>query len=52
MHDEIRDYMGLEEKDDITIFEIMQTFNEMARNGVRIEYNKKTGHYQEKEVWK
>jgi hypothetical protein len=24
----------------------------MARDGVRIEYDKKTKHYKEKEVWK
>jgi hypothetical protein len=52
MQEEIRKYMGLEENDDITIFEIMQTFNEMARDGVRIEYDNKTKHYKEKEVWK
>ena len=44
--------MGLNEDDDITIYEIMQTYNEMARDGVRIEYDKKTKHYKEKEIWK
>ena len=52
MQDEIRRYMKLEEKDDITIYEIMQTFNEMARDGVRIEFDKKTKHYKEKCMWK
>jgi hypothetical protein len=52
MQDEIRRYMKLEEKDDITIYEIMQTFNEMARDGVRIEYDAKTKHYKEKCMWK
>jgi len=52
MQDEIRAYMKLEEKDDITIFEIMQSFNEMTRDGVRIEYDDKVKHYKNKEVWK
>ena len=52
MQDEIRRYMKLDENDDITIYEIMQTFNEMARDGVRIEYDKKTKHYKEKCMWK
>jgi len=52
MQDEIRTYMNLEEKDDITIFEIMQSFNEMTRDGVRIEYDDKVKHYKNKEVWK
>jgi hypothetical protein len=52
MQDEIRRYMKLEEKDDITIYEIMQTFNEMARDGVRIEYDAKSKHYKEKCMWK
>ena len=52
MQDDIRKYMGLKENDDITIYEIMQTYNEMARDGVRIEYDKKTKHYKEKEIWK
>jgi hypothetical protein len=30
----------------------MQTYNEMARDGVRIEYDKKTKHYKEKAAWK
>ena len=52
MQDEIRKYMKLDENDDITIYEIMQTFNEMSRDGVRIEYDTKTKHYKEKEIWK
>jgi len=52
MQDEIRKYMNLDENDDITIYEILQTFNEMSRNGVRIEYDKKKQHYQEKCMWK
>lgn len=52
MQDEIRKYMKMEEKDDITIYEIMQTFNEMVRDGVRIEFDKKTKHYKEKCTWK
>lgn len=52
MQDEIRKYMQLEDSDDITIFEIMQTFNEMERDGVNIEYDKTTKHYKEKEIWK
>lgn len=51
IQDEIRKYMNLDEKDDITIFEIMQTFNEMFRDGVRIEYDKTTKHYKEKSVF-
>ena len=52
MQDEIRRYMKMGENDDITIYEIMQTFNEMARDGVRIEFDKKTKHYKEKCMWK
>jgi hypothetical protein len=52
MQDKIREYMKLDENDDITIYEIMQTFNEMERDGVRIEYDTKTKHYKEKEIWK
>ncbi len=52
MQDEIRKYMNLADSDDITIFEIMQTFNEMTRDGIRIEYDKKLKHYKEKEIWK
>ncbi len=50
--DEIRRYMKLEDKDDITIYEILQTFNEMSRDSVRIEFDKKTKHYKEKCMWK
>ena len=50
--EEIRRYMKLEPSDDITIYEILQTFNEMARDGVRIEYDKKTKHYKDKCMWK
>ena len=49
---EIREYMGLDEKADITIYEILQTFNEMTRDGVRVEFDKKTKHYKEKCMWK
>jgi hypothetical protein len=52
MQEDIRKYMKMEEKEDITIYEIMQTYNEMARDGVRIEYDKKTHHYKEKCMWK
>lgn len=52
MQEEIRKYMNLDEKADITVFEILQTFNEMTRNGVRIEYDKSTKHYKEKIMWK
>lgn len=50
--DEIRRYMKLEDKDNITIYEILQTFNEMSRDSVRIEFDKKTKHYKEKCMWK
>ena len=50
--DEIRRYMKLDEKDDITIYEILQTFNEMSRDSVRIEFDKKTKRYKEKCMWK
>ena len=52
LRDEIRRYIGLEESDEITIFEILQTFNEMIRNGVRIEYDEETNGYKEKCMWK
>ena len=52
MQDDIRKYMGMSDDEDITIYEIMQTYNEMARDGVRIEYDEKAKHYKEKEIWK
>lgn len=52
MQKEIRRYMNLAEGADITIYEIMQTFNEMTKNGVRIEYNKNTKGYKVKCMWK
>lgn len=52
MQEEIRRYMGLEENADITIYEILQTYNEMTRDGVRIEYNKATKGYKPKCMWK
>ena len=52
LQDEIRKYMKLEEKADITIFEILQSFNELYKNSTRIEYDEKTKHYKEKQVWK
>jgi len=51
IQDKIREYMGLGEKDEITIYEILQTFNEMTRNGVRIEYDENTKEYKPKRVW-
>ena len=52
MQDEIKKYMNLKDDDDITIYEIMQTFNEMARDGVRIEYDATDKRYKEKCMWK
>lgn len=52
MQEEIRKYMNLDEKADITVFEILQTFNEMTRDGVRIEYDKNAKHYKVKTMWK
>ena len=50
--DEIKRYLDLKDDDDITIYEILQSFNEMSRNGVRVEYDKKTQHYVPKCMWK
>ena len=52
MQDEIKKYMNLQDDDQITIFEIMQTFNEMTRDGVRIEYDPKKKAYKVKVMWK
>lgn len=52
MQDEIRKYMKMDEKEDITIYEILQTFNEMERDCVPIEYDYKAKHYVEKIIWK
>ena len=52
IQNEIRRFMNLLETDEITIFELLQSFNELTRNGVRIEYDDKIKHYKEKEVWK
>lgn len=51
IQDKIREYMGMDKDEQITIFEILQTFNEMTRNGVRIEYDEKTKEYKQKQVW-
>jgi hypothetical protein len=48
----IRKYMGLEESDDISVLEILQTFNEMSKNGTRIEYVEDLGEVREKCMWK
>lgn len=49
---EIRRYLGLAEDADITIYEVLQTFNEMTRDGVRIEYDKVNKSYKTKCMWK
>jgi hypothetical protein len=48
----IREYMNLDEKDNITVYEILQSFNEMLRDCTRVEIDKKTSHYKEKCMWK
>lgn len=48
----IKEYLNMKEEDLISIFEILVTFNEMTRNGKRIEYDKTTNHYKEKIIWK
>ena len=52
MQEKIREYLKMKEDEQITIFEILQTFNEMTRDGKRIEYDKTTKHYKEKIIWK
>ena len=52
MQDDIRKYMGMTEDEDITILEILQAYNEMIRDGVRVEYDEKNKCYKEKEIWK
>ena len=47
----IRDFINLLETDDITIFEILQSFNELSKDGVWIEYDEKSKHWNPKEVW-
>jgi len=38
---DIRDWVGLEEEATITIYDIIQTFNVMYRNGVKVIYDNK-----------
>lgn len=52
MQAEIRRYMNLPDDANITIYEILQTFNEMTKNGVRIEYDKAKKSYKTKCMWK
>ena len=52
MQAEIRRYMNLTDEQDITIYEILQTFNEMTKDGVRMEYDKDKKKYNVKCMWK
>ena len=51
IQDKIREYLGMKEDEQITIFEILQSFNEMRRNGIRIEYDEESKEYKPKKVW-
>ncbi len=52
VQEKIKEYINLKLDEPITIYEIMQTFNEMSRNGIRIEYDADNKKYKEKCMWK
>ena len=51
LQESIRTYMGMKETDTITIFEILQTLNEMVKDGERIEPMPSGSGYRVKQMW-
>ena len=51
MQDEIRKYLDMDEKSKISVLDVLQTFNEMDKNGTRIFYSPRTKSYKTKNMW-
>lgn len=51
MQDEIRKYLDMDEKSKISVLDVLQTFNEMDKNGTRIFYSPRTKSYKPKNMW-
>lgn len=51
MQDEIRKYLDMDEKSKISVLDVLQTFNEMDKNGTRIFYSPRTKTYKTKTMW-
>ena len=51
MQDEIRKYLDMDEKSKISVLDVLQTFNEMDKNGTRIFYSPRTKTYKAKTMW-
>lgn len=51
MQDEIRKYLKLDQNAKISVIEVLQTFNELDKNGTRICYSDKTKTYEPKNMW-
>ena len=51
MQDEIRKYLDMDDKSKISVLDVLQTFNEMDKNGTRIFYSPRTKSYKTKNMW-
>lgn len=47
LQSDIREWVGLDEKAEITVFDIIQTFNVMYRDGEKVVYNEDKGTWVE-----
>lgn len=52
MKQKVREYMGIPENEQISIYDLMQTFNELMVNGKRVEYDSNRNKYIAKEMWR
>lgn len=52
MQEEIRKYLDLDENEKISVLDVLQTFNEMDKNGTRIVYSNENKTYKPKNMWK
>jgi hypothetical protein len=48
VQEKIREFLNLSEDEPITVYEILQTFNEMTKNGVRMVFDEETKEYKPK----
>ena len=46
-----QNYLKMDEDAKISVLDVLQTFNELDKNGVRIVYNGKTKTYEPKNMW-
>lgn len=51
MQKTIRDYLNLKDTDKISVLDVLQTYNEMDKNGERIEYSEEDDSYKPKDMW-